>query len=109
MERINVVRVFPDADLRMIHSYRRRVARLNLRPGQAVLYVNRDGDKARLIDSARAVHNYYAPQGTEFDLDMMQRSVRALKLVLMINASKARRAFNTDRSESKSVPYRRAA
>jgi hypothetical protein len=105
MERVKVVRVVPDADLRKVHVYRKRVN--NLRVGEAVLYVNRAGDKARLIDSSRSVHNYYAPNGTVFDLEMMQNMVKSLRLVLILSASKAQRAFR--KSKSSTVALRRAA
>jgi hypothetical protein len=60
------------------------------------MYINRRQTMARLIDSARAVHTYYAPDGMEFDIGLLQKHVAALSLELTLNHNDAKRAFADD-------------
>jgi hypothetical protein len=98
---VKIIRVVPDSDLRKVHAYRRRVG--HLRNGEAVLYVNRAGDKARIVDAAKAVHNYYAPAGAQFDLRMIQSMVKAMRLTLLINVSDSQKAFGSEDLGSKAA------
>ena len=91
---VRVVRLVTCADLRKIHAWRRGVGRL--KSGEAVLYINRSQTMARLIDSARAVHTYYAPDGMEFDIGLLQKHVAALSLELTLSHNDAKRAFADD-------------
>jgi hypothetical protein len=86
---VTVVSVTLEADLRKIHAYRKRWTR-KLKGRQAVLLVNRAKDRARLVDSVGACHNYYAPEGQQFDTREIERQVAVLGLVLTIGGQAAR-------------------
>jgi hypothetical protein len=75
--------------MRKVHTYRRNLnPRLKLR--QAVLLINGAKDRARLIDSAGGCHNYYAPEGEQFDVREIERQVKALGLRLSVPGDAAR-------------------
>lgn len=67
--RVRVVHVVHGWDMRQKHILREGRWARALKPGQCLLAFNRRLDMARLIDCEGGVHDWYADQGEEFDLE----------------------------------------
>jgi hypothetical protein len=88
MTPLTVTRVLFKQDLRAIHKIRKRV---RCGKGQAWLFVNSAETMARLVDSERSVHCYWAPKGHKIDVVMLAEMVAALRLQLVLgDAAKAK-------------------
>ena len=72
---VTITRILTDCDLRRVHKPRHHHS-AHLRHHQAVLLINRDKTRARIIDSVGACHNYYAPTGEQFDVDAVRKLMR---------------------------------
>ena len=84
MNRVSIDKLVRNVDLRKIHDYRKKY-RKGLRPGHAVLLMNAARNKVRIIDCEGGCYNHYAPSGQEYDLELIQMQVAALRLELRLD------------------------
>jgi hypothetical protein len=77
-------------------------ARVRVKVGQGVLFLNRKRDKARIVDGQQCVHNYYAPEGEVYDLALIQRQVGAMRLTVSVDA-KAQAKIANSKKKSRGV------
>jgi hypothetical protein len=85
MENLTITKLVKEVDLRRVHAYRFRYMK-RIKVGSAVLLMNVKRDKCRFIDSVGGVHNYYAPRGELFDLDLIEKHLGALNLAPTMSA-----------------------
>lgn len=74
-----VTRVLFKQDLRHVHSLRDQV---KCKAGECWMFVNGAETMARIVDSQKAVHCYWAPKGNRIDAALLKEMVWALRLNL---------------------------
>lgn len=77
MARANLIvtRLVLGEDMRILHK-RRQFVRVGAR-NEVVLMLNRSRTIARVFDSAKGVHLFYADQGLQFDAEEIVRRIEA--------------------------------
>ena len=74
--RIKIVHVEPGWDMRLKHALREGIRAQRLKPGQCLVAFNRALTQARIIDCEGGVHDYYADQGVEYDLEELAAQLK---------------------------------
>jgi hypothetical protein len=72
MRTVFIKGVIQNYDCRRIHRLRGLRAARQLAQMEVLLALNRERKLARIVDSAGAIHSYYAPKGTRYDVKRLQ-------------------------------------
>lgn len=69
--KLRVVDIALEWDMRSRHPLRNMAEKYGYRAGEVLLAFNRRRTMVRLVDSALGVHDYYSPDGSRFDVDLI--------------------------------------
>ncbi len=95
---VRITHIIVGWDMRQRHKLRKSKKAARLKPGECLVAFNRSQKMARIIDSAGAIHDYYADEG-RFSVDRLKKEVKAgIYLELRVGQSERKKVAQIERA-----------